>query len=569
MIVLAISAYFTMLSWLNPSHAQYMTSCTYSRSPFKGHFFLLRIWTLSRKKKTITACIAVLIMLQITSGMAVVAKVTRNPSLHITHAVEVVAALQLSSSLAADLLITATLVFYLNGGRSAMDYAFLSNSVTNGLIFYAISTGLMTSLVTLVNLALFLAAPNVGYWIVPYVVSSKLYVNSLLATLNSRRSMRKLINKNPRLQPMLPRASAERFTMIMKIDNDDPKPPEASHSSNLNGLGYNKHMIREYDPHLDYDRDLLPPSPQSAPPEHDAVRIRRELLGIWDGRKKPTVRMGNGADPAGAGALPLTMPSPDHTLSTLSFASPTSPRLPGSPVSPTSHRSASPRSPESGWRDSGLSFGWAPSVHSSRLTARTFNTGTHTHEHGQGAHDWQTQTRASSPSSYSVNIGFDSSPYADANLPLPPSLLPSFSASQSTLQSTLYSVPHSPPLAPGDAFVHLGSIASFRNNGGGALRITGVSVRAGGSGMGYPNDSINERPKSAKHLPIGPRSSQSSLPWHALSWYSRPMMSGEGKSARAEGEQGKVKVPPDIPPKDRMSATFFGEKLVRRTGFAL
>ncbi|KAH8108742.1 hypothetical protein DFH11DRAFT_1631018 [Phellopilus nigrolimitatus] len=209
-IVFSVAAYYVFLSWLNPLGALDTTTwslpttiaITYALTFIVQCFFILRIWTLSQKNKAIIACITILVMVQIASGMGtfillriepkilfdsmleinLVAQETRSPIFDITTRTKIAAAIELSSSLVADLAITATLVFYLYRGRSVTKFAFAANSVINRLMCFALSTGLLTSLVALVNLVLFLSAPNSFSWLALQIVSSKLYVNSLLAT---------------------------------------------------------------------------------------------------------------------------------------------------------------------------------------------------------------------------------------------------------------------------------------------------------------------------------------------------------------------------------------------------
>ena len=65
-----------------------------------------------------------------------------------------------------------------------------TNAVLNNLIMYAVNRGVLTSLCALLNLVLFLALPGTFYFFIGLMPSSKLYMNTMLATLNTRQHIR-------------------------------------------------------------------------------------------------------------------------------------------------------------------------------------------------------------------------------------------------------------------------------------------------------------------------------------------------------------------------------------------
>ncbi|KLO13320.1 hypothetical protein SCHPADRAFT_368771 [Schizopora paradoxa] len=212
MAILCIAAYFTLIGDNNSSVTQNMLTwsipssiaITYGLTFAVQCFFVLRVWILSRRKKTITITIALLVVMQIASGTVTVAREAQNNVYYITDHTKIAATFELASCLLANVAITSVLVYYLQRGRIIGDNAWTTNPVINRLIFFTISTGLLTSIVTLANLVLFLAAPDSYYWVIPHVISSKLYVTSLLSTLNSRRSVRNLMIRNSTLYPSAP-----------------------------------------------------------------------------------------------------------------------------------------------------------------------------------------------------------------------------------------------------------------------------------------------------------------------------------------------------------------------------
>ncbi|KAF7302257.1 hypothetical protein MIND_00792700 [Mycena indigotica] len=69
-------------------------------------------------------------------------------------------------------------------------------SLLTTLTILVINVGLLTSLDACLFFALFLACPQTGLYLVPYILLSNCYVNSFLSLLNSRRLLRNLV-ENP------------------------------------------------------------------------------------------------------------------------------------------------------------------------------------------------------------------------------------------------------------------------------------------------------------------------------------------------------------------------------------
>ncbi|KAF8071611.1 hypothetical protein FPV67DRAFT_884030 [Lyophyllum atratum] len=102
----------------------------------------------------------------------------------------------LASSLAistvVDVLIAGSLCFYLWHGRESTFQR--TKRMVDRLIVWSIQTGLLTSIGTLTMLILFLAVANFA-WIAVFFIISRLFSNSLMATLNARASLRDLNNR--------------------------------------------------------------------------------------------------------------------------------------------------------------------------------------------------------------------------------------------------------------------------------------------------------------------------------------------------------------------------------------
>ncbi|KAF9447379.1 hypothetical protein P691DRAFT_802529 [Macrolepiota fuliginosa MF-IS2] len=86
-----------------------------------------------------------------------------------------------------DIFIAAALCFLLHGRKTGFKN---TNTVVSKLIVYAINRCLLTSVVAVVEVIAFSASPHTLWYLAIDFVIGKLYANSLLATLNSRQSIR-------------------------------------------------------------------------------------------------------------------------------------------------------------------------------------------------------------------------------------------------------------------------------------------------------------------------------------------------------------------------------------------
>ncbi|KAJ7490992.1 hypothetical protein FB451DRAFT_1221663 [Mycena latifolia] len=87
-----------------------------------------------------------------------------------------------------DLIIAGTLVYWLY--RQRVGGHMRSDALVDKLITWTLETGVITSAGTLVTAILFVAMKDNYIWVAFYIVTAKLYANSLLASLNSRATLR-------------------------------------------------------------------------------------------------------------------------------------------------------------------------------------------------------------------------------------------------------------------------------------------------------------------------------------------------------------------------------------------
>ncbi|KAJ8085554.1 hypothetical protein PM082_004372 [Marasmius tenuissimus] len=91
------------------------------------------------------------------------------------------------SAVLSDVFIAGSLCFVLQEGRSGMHKR--TNTLVKTLMIYAVNRCVLTSVVTIAEVAVFTARPNELWFLGIDFVVGKLYANSLLASLNSRNAL--------------------------------------------------------------------------------------------------------------------------------------------------------------------------------------------------------------------------------------------------------------------------------------------------------------------------------------------------------------------------------------------
>ncbi|KAJ7275812.1 hypothetical protein C8J57DRAFT_1505120 [Mycena rebaudengoi] len=116
---------------------------------------------------------------------------------------------QSASTLACDIVITSALVFTLRGKKGEIKRSLYSlyyllivlnpsnnstNSLLSTLMINAVNCGVPTAICATINMILFIVRPNTFYFFLGLIPSGKLYMNSMLATLNTREHLRNKAN---------------------------------------------------------------------------------------------------------------------------------------------------------------------------------------------------------------------------------------------------------------------------------------------------------------------------------------------------------------------------------------
>ncbi|KAF7294137.1 hypothetical protein HMN09_01142100 [Mycena chlorophos] len=216
--------------------------------------YAYRIWRLSGRNAYLTTAIVALAFVALASSAAMAGKILRNPRWDEARVNDVPAGLILASTVMCDLLIAFSQVWLFQRHRLArlegepttkagpfslrrsgslsspaateagcaspprnttntgswMRLGSQAEAPDNGscgklgplittLSVLVINVGLLTSFDATLFVALFLACPQTGVYLVPYILLSNCYVNSFLSILNSRRVLRDLV-ENPELR---------------------------------------------------------------------------------------------------------------------------------------------------------------------------------------------------------------------------------------------------------------------------------------------------------------------------------------------------------------------------------
>ncbi|KAJ7132230.1 hypothetical protein C8R44DRAFT_45739 [Mycena epipterygia] len=154
--------------------------------------YAARVWILSGKNWIITILLVLLAMGQLAGGLgqAISTISSKNPNVsHSSPVFAIAGKIELSCSLACDFAITGAMVYFLRTSSSGSGIQ-RTSEVVNKIIVYSISVGLLTSIGTVINIALWLGMPQNFDFIILHLILSKLYFNSLLVMLNSRVKLR-------------------------------------------------------------------------------------------------------------------------------------------------------------------------------------------------------------------------------------------------------------------------------------------------------------------------------------------------------------------------------------------
>ncbi|EMD32776.1 hypothetical protein CERSUDRAFT_99153 [Gelatoporia subvermispora B] len=165
------------------------TGTTVSIGALVQCFFALRVWLLSRRNPLLPILIVALSLAYFSVGIYYTAATRLRPTHAAVLKIQWSALTTLSLGLAADIIITLSLVYYLLKSRSGLTR---TDKLIDVLIVYTVNSGLLTTVAAICTLVLDRVLKNTLWDVIPYFLISKCYVNSVLATLNAREKLRNM-----------------------------------------------------------------------------------------------------------------------------------------------------------------------------------------------------------------------------------------------------------------------------------------------------------------------------------------------------------------------------------------
>ncbi|KAK7044965.1 ANK-REP-region domain-containing protein [Favolaschia claudopus] len=166
-------------------------------------FFLTRIWIFSKKNYLLTTVLAAACLTVLGLEAAMSAQISRIPGVAAFGSLTAEVVTTLGLSAAVDVAIAIILVWHLQQGKTTFER---SSFVVARIVQYTVATGLATSLLAVACLAVYLATPHTFIFIALHFSLGRMYTNALLATLNSRRNLRKILEDSSRIDSSFVRA---------------------------------------------------------------------------------------------------------------------------------------------------------------------------------------------------------------------------------------------------------------------------------------------------------------------------------------------------------------------------
>ncbi|KAF8896690.1 hypothetical protein BD779DRAFT_603028 [Infundibulicybe gibba] len=145
-----------------------------------------RAWLMTGRSPLLAFCIAIPSLLTCATGIAFTSKAFIAQTFASFSSISYLLYISLGSGVVADAIIAATLCYTLKKNRTGFQK---TDTIVNTLMIYTINTSLLTTLCSLACFTTYTIWPQEFTFIGIYFVLSKLYLNSLLATLNSRESL--------------------------------------------------------------------------------------------------------------------------------------------------------------------------------------------------------------------------------------------------------------------------------------------------------------------------------------------------------------------------------------------
>jgi len=183
--------YFVILNYLNPvallkaTWSATLTLAVSSVIMLIVHlFYTRRVYHMSRKNIPLTVLIILLALAHFATGISVTVRAFQLKYWAEFATIVNIVDASLSLAVAIDVLIAASLSYYLHTSRSGIRS---TDTLINRLMVYAINNGILTSVFDIITLVFVTIEVDNLIFLSVFQVVGNLYTNSMLATLNSRR----------------------------------------------------------------------------------------------------------------------------------------------------------------------------------------------------------------------------------------------------------------------------------------------------------------------------------------------------------------------------------------------
>ncbi|KAL1677176.1 hypothetical protein EV122DRAFT_266264 [Schizophyllum commune] len=151
-------------------------------------YFATTIYLLKPEAWYATVLIGLLALGSMGAGLAQTVRTAEIASLTRLAETKAITTVQAGLAFGCDLAITVTLCATFNSFKTGFKS---TNTLLNTLMIYAVNRGILTAVCALLNLVLFLRTEGTFYFFIGLMPSSKLYMNTMLATLNTRSHLKK------------------------------------------------------------------------------------------------------------------------------------------------------------------------------------------------------------------------------------------------------------------------------------------------------------------------------------------------------------------------------------------
>ncbi|CAA7262222.1 unnamed protein product [Cyclocybe aegerita] len=150
-------------------------------------FFLMRIWLLGNKRLYLVIPPALFIAAKFGVGVAWAIKASQTDRITVSQKqYNLLSEIANGAAAIANILLAGTILYLLHRSRSGIRQS--DNKITK-IMIYTINTGAVTSIFSVLNVATAIALPDAFVYGVFYFCAGRLYLNTMLASLNARKSL--------------------------------------------------------------------------------------------------------------------------------------------------------------------------------------------------------------------------------------------------------------------------------------------------------------------------------------------------------------------------------------------